>query len=105
MSPETELQISIGKFSQITSLSQRALRIYDEKGFLVPKRDRFNNYRYYTTDQIETGLKVKTLSWMGFSCAEVEEILACLDNPGKHEARIEALFKKRLAETRSRSRS
>jgi effector-binding domain-containing protein len=99
MSPETELQISIGKFSQITSLSQRALRIYDEKGFLVPKRDRFNNYRYYTTDQIETGLKVKTLSWMGFSCAEVEEILACLDNPGKHEARIEALFKKRLAET------
>jgi DNA-binding transcriptional MerR regulator len=75
----SDLQISIGKFSQITSLSARALRLYDEKGLLMPKRDRFNNYRYYTADQIETGLKIKTLNWMGFSCAEIDEILACLE--------------------------
>jgi DNA-binding transcriptional MerR regulator len=30
MSPDEGLQISIGKFSQITSLSSRALRLYDE---------------------------------------------------------------------------
>jgi effector-binding domain-containing protein len=99
MSPDESIQISIGKFSQITALSQRALRLYDEKGFLVPKRDRFNNYRFYTADQIETGLKIKMLNWMGFSCAEVEEILVCLDDPVKYEARIEQLFKQRLAMT------
>ncbi len=99
MSPDTGIQISIGKFSQITALSQRALRLYDEKGFLVPKRDRFNNYRYYTADQIEAGLKIKMLNWMGFSCAEVEEILVCLDDPARYEARIEQLFKQRLAMT------
>ncbi len=99
MVPEADLQISIGKFSQITSLSQRALRLYDEKGLLSPKRDRFNNYRFYTSDQIESGLKIKTLSWMGFSCAETADILAYLDDPVGHETRIEQMFKQRLAQT------
>ena len=99
MTPEEDLQISIGKFSQITSLSQRALRLYEEKGLLSPKRDRFNNYRFYTSDQIETGLKIKTLSWMGFSCAEIDQILAYLEDPAANEARIEQLFKQKLAQT------
>jgi effector-binding domain-containing protein len=98
MSPDTDLQISIGKFSQITALSQRALRLYDEKGFLVPKRDRFNNYRFYTADQIETGLKIKMLNWMGFSCAYIDEILVYINDPIGHEARLESLFKQRLAQ-------
>jgi effector-binding domain-containing protein len=99
MSPEEGIQISIGKFSQITSLSQRALRLYEEKGLISPKRDRFNNYRFYTSDQIETGLKIKTLSWMGFSCAEIDQILAYLEDPAANEARIEQLFKQKLAQT------
>ena len=99
MSPEEDIQISIGKFSQITSLSQRALRLYEEKGLISPKRDRFNNYRFYTSDQIETGLKIKTLSWMGFSCAEIDQILAYLEDPAANEARIEQLFKQKLAQT------
>ena len=99
MSPDEGLQISIGKFSQITSLSSRALRLYDEKGMLSPKRDRFNNYRFYTAEQIEAGLKIRTLSWMGFSCAEIDEILGYLDEPSGHVARIEQLFKQRLAQT------
>jgi effector-binding domain-containing protein len=100
MSPDEGIQISIGKFSQITSLSPRALRLYDEKGLLSPKRDRFNKYRFYTAGQIEPGLKIRTLSWMGFSCAEIDEIMEYLDSdPAGHEARIEELFKRRLADT------
>ncbi len=99
MSPDEGIQISIGKFSQITSLSPRALRLYDERGLLSPKRDRFNNYRFYSSEQIESGLKIRTLSWMGFSCAEIEEILGYLDSPAGHESRIEQLFKQRLAQT------
>ena len=99
MTPEADLQISIGKFSQITSLSPRALRLYEEKGLLSPKRDQFNKYRFYTSDQIETGLKIKTLSWMGFSCAEIDQVLAYLEDPAANETRIEQLFKQRLAQT------
>ncbi len=99
MSPEPELKIPIGQFSFITQLSRRALRIYDEKGLLEPRRDRINNYRYYTHDQIETGLRIKVLSWMGFGCADIHELLGYLDDPGAHEGRIEEMFKRRLAET------
>jgi effector-binding domain-containing protein len=99
MPPEPELKIPIGQFSFITQLSRRALRIYDEKGLLEPRRDPFNNYRYYTHDQIETGLRIKVLGWMGFGCADIHELLGYLDDPHEHEGRIEALFKKRLAET------
>ncbi len=99
MTSDEGILITIGKFSQITSLSQRALRLYDERGLLCPKRDRFNSYRFYTSEQIETGLKIRTLSWMGFSCAEIEEILGYLDAPEGHEERIEQLFRQRLAET------
>src|SRR5512147_2282350 len=100
MSPDEGIQISIGKFSQITSLSPRALRLYDERGLLSPKRDRFNNYRFYTSDQIEPGLKIRTLSWMGFSCAEIDEIMTYLDgDPSGYEVRLEEMFKQRLAQT------
>jgi effector-binding domain-containing protein len=99
MPPDEELKIPIGQFSFITQLSRRALRLYDEKGLLEPRRDRLNNYRYYTHDQIEAGLRIKVLGWMGFDCADMHELLGYLDDPQAHEGRIEALFKRRLAET------
>ncbi|MDY0247587.1 MAG: MerR family DNA-binding transcriptional regulator, partial [Methanosarcina mazei] len=54
-------QIPIGKFSLMTRLSQKALRLYDSKELLVPKvKDSFTGYRYYTVPQIELGMKIKT---------------------------------------------
>ena len=55
-------QIPIGKFSFMTRLSQKALRLYDRKGLLVPEaKDPFTGYRYYTVSQLEKGMKIKTL--------------------------------------------
>jgi effector-binding domain-containing protein len=69
-------QIPIGKFSLITRISKRALRIYDEKKILVPqKKDKFTGYRYYTLDQIDSGLVVKQLQTLGFSLADMRSIM------------------------------
>ena len=79
-------QITIGKFSYLTYLSQRALRLYDRKGILVPGvRDRITGYRYYTLNQIETALKIKTLCNLGFGLSDIAVILAAHD-AGDHEA-------------------
>lgn len=99
MPPKSELRIPIGRFSFITQLSPRALRLYDEMGLLQPARDTFNNYRYYTHGQIETGLRIKVLGWMGFGCAEIRELLGYLDDLQANESRIEEMFKRRLAMT------
>ncbi len=78
-------RITIGRFSSLTFLSQKALRYYDEKGILIPEvKDRFTGYRYYTIPQIESALKIKTLCNIGFGLAEIGEILSALSS-GDHE--------------------
>ncbi|MBN2733730.1 MAG: GyrI-like domain-containing protein [Methanomicrobiaceae archaeon] len=90
--------ITTGKFSQLTFLSQRALRLYDSRGILVPGfKDRFTGYRYYTIDQIETALKIKTLCSLGFGLSEIVQILSAIDS-GADDV-ILGLFSKRHSET------
>jgi len=92
-------QIPIGKFSFMTRLSRKALRLYDRKGLLVPEiKDSFTGYRYYTVPQIEQGMKIKTFTFLGFS---LEEISMLLDAESKGNSEfIETCFRKRLEEVR-----
>lgn len=92
-------QIPIGKFSLMTRLSQKALRLYDRKGLLVPEvKDSFTGYRYYTVPQIEQGMKIKTFTFLGFSLEEISMLLDA-ENAGNYEF-IETCFRKRLEEVR-----
>lgn len=91
-------QIPIGKFSFMTRLSQKALRLYDRKGLLVPEaKDPFTGYRYYTVAQLEKGIKIKTLTFLGFS---LEEISGLLDAESKEDyEHIRECFRKKIEET------
>jgi effector-binding domain-containing protein len=93
-------QIPIGRFSLITRLSQKALRLYDERGLLVPKeKDSFTRYRYYTSSQIARGVSIKTLCELGFPLTEIETLLLAKEN--NDTGTIRALFSKRMTEIRS----
>lgn len=73
MPPE---QIPIGTFSRVTRLTPRALRLYDERGLLVPAgKDLCTGYRHYTFDQIERGVRIGHLVSLGFSLGEVRNLL------------------------------
>ena len=92
-------QIPIGRFSIVTRLSLKALRYYDEKGILAPKaKDPFTGYRNYTGDQIAVGVKISTLTGLGFSLEEIAEILQAEEKGD--QAAIEKRLKERLSETR-----
>ena len=70
-------QIPITRFSTITRISPKALRYHDQKGLLVPAaKDPLTGYRYYNADQLEQGVRIKTLCILGFS---LEEITGFLD--------------------------
>lgn len=93
-------QIPIGRFSLITRLSQKALRLYDERGLLVPQqKDAFTRYRYYTGSQIARGVSIKTLCELGFSLTEIETLLSAKEK--NDTTTIRALFLKRRTEIRS----
>ena len=91
-------QIPIGTFSRITHLSQKALRLYDERGLLVPAaRDICTGYRYYTFVQVERGIRIRHLLWLGFGLSEVESILEARERGDA--GTIREHFARRLAET------
>ena len=80
-------EISIGEFARRSRLSLRALRLYDERGVLVPSRvDQASGYRYYDTAQLEDARLVVMLRELQLPLAAVKELLAC--DPADAAARI-----------------
>jgi len=76
----TAERIPIGTFSRVTRLSQRALRLYDERGLLAPAgKDLCTGYRSYTFDQIGRGVVIGHLVSLGFGLAEVGALLEARD--------------------------
>jgi DNA-binding transcriptional MerR regulator len=71
--------ISIGKFSRLTGLSVRALRIYAAEGLLEPQFiDPTTGYRFYHTSQAAIAEKIKNLRQCEMS---LEQILQLLKQP------------------------
>ena len=55
-------ELGPAEFSAATGLSVKALRLYDERGLLVPARvDRATGYRRYAEDQIATAGRIALL--------------------------------------------
>lgn len=75
------MRFSIGEFSLITLLSIKSLRLYHEKGILVPAHvDEFSGYRYYDDANFERARSIKVLKDFDFSLAEIKDLLAqCQD--------------------------
>lgn len=93
-------RIPIGRFSLITRLSRKALRLYDERGLLVPgERDLCTGYRYYSGAQIPRGVSIKTLCGLGFSLDDIDRLLMAKD--ARDTTAIRELFEKRRCEIRS----
>lgn len=67
---------SIGQFSRITGLTIKTLRLYHEKGLLVPSTtDPETGYRYYDSRNHEQARTIAYLRQMEFPLAEIREIL------------------------------
>ncbi|KYG63897.1 hypothetical protein AZI86_13855 [Bdellovibrio bacteriovorus] len=51
----------ISEFSKKTGLSIKALRLYEERGLLIPKRNPLNGYRIYSEAQINEAERIMEL--------------------------------------------
>ena len=80
-------EISIGEFARRSRLSLKALRLYDERGVLVPARvDQASGYRYYDTAQLDDARLVVMLRELQLPLKAVKELLA--GDPADAAARI-----------------
>ncbi len=95
--------VPIGRFSQLSRLSIKALRYYDEVGLLRPTLvDPDSGYRYYSLAQAVDAEAIRLLRELEVPLDEVELLLRARGGAGvrtlleQHERRVEA----RLAENR-----
>jgi effector-binding domain-containing protein len=72
--------LTIGNFSLFTKLSHKALRLYEEKGLLLPAKKEITGYRMYSYAQIVTGLRLRALSEIGFSLQEMREAMNAIES-------------------------
>ena len=67
---------TIGEMAEITNLSVKTLRYYDEIGIIVPEmRDKDTNYRYYSNTQMLQLQMLKELKTLGLSLNDINNIL------------------------------
>lgn len=69
----------IGEFSRICQATVKTLRYYDEIGLLIPDNiDKFTNYRYYSSFQINTYYNIITLKELGLTLEEIKDNLSSI---------------------------
>lgn len=93
---------SIGEFSRISGLTVKTLRFYHEQGILIPTRvDAGSGYRFYAESKVENARVVSALRELGFTVAEVKEILSRHSD----DADLISFLEARRAEIQKRIRS
>lgn len=91
---------TIGRFAQLTKLSIKALRLYDQLELLPPLYiDPESNYRYYGRQQIETARLIRTMRQMAMPLNDIRKVLEA-DNYFVAEAVICAYEQSFLARAR-----
>lgn len=66
-----------------TGLTKKAIYFYEEMGLISPEKDRENNYREYTIDDVNSLSIVSALRRLDFSVKEVRQILAGKESPAE----------------------
>lgn len=76
--------LKIGEFARMGSVSIRALRFYHEEGLLSPAHvDPASSYRSYEPRQLLELQDIQLYKDMGFSLAEIRELLRQKPSPGE----------------------
>lgn len=72
---------SIGEFSRISGLTVKTLRFYHDQGILEPSRvEAGSGYRFYAESKVENARVISALRELGFTIAEIKEILSQHDD-------------------------
>ena len=86
MGEKKEKKLTSGEMAKKTGVSQKAIRLYDEKGLLKPTEYSEGNYRLYDAAALQILEKIVALKQIGFSLEEIRDNLRDGDARDIHEA-------------------
>jgi len=91
---EKEDLLKISEIADFFGTTPKALRIYEQKGIIIPcKIDPESGYRYYSADQVKKLNLLIELQALGFSLKEIKKIM---DGGIKSQQFLDALNSKKI---------
>ena len=85
------MRLSIGSLSKAFNLSDEAIRYYERKGLLSPKREAGKGYRQYDRVDIQRISNIKRMQALGFSLDQIWQAYQ-----GLPEEKLTALYQNKL---------
>lgn len=76
-----EKALRIGEVAGLAGVNIQTLRFYERRGLLAEPPRRASGYREYPPESVRRVLFIKRAQELGFTLAEVEEILQLRDDP------------------------
>ena len=73
------LHLQIGQVAARTQLSIRTVRHYDDVGLVTPSARSTGGFRLYTDADVDRLLVIRRMKPLGFTLAEMKELLEALD--------------------------
>jgi Cu(I)-responsive transcriptional regulator len=92
----------IGELARITGTKAETIRYYEREGILTPAGRTDSNYRDYCDKDVATLTFVRRARSLGFSMAQVRELLALSDHADKPCESVDLLVRRQLAEVESK---
>lgn len=90
----------IGQAAMQSGVSVKMIRHYEAVG-LLPKAERsFGNYRLYGSNEVQTLRFIKRARALGFSMAEIKELVSLWRNKSRSSASVKRIAGKHLEELR-----
>ena len=89
---------TIGQVAQKSGLGIETIRFYERKGLIEEPPRKKSGYRQYNADVVDRLLFIQQAKSLGFSLAEIGELLSLKLNPATTSREIKKVAESRLAE-------
>ncbi len=88
--------MNISQAAEVSGLSTKAIRYYEELGLVVPARDANNSYRVYSTQDVDRLSFLQRARAVGFDLEVCRELLTLYANPQRRCEQVKALVVEKL---------
>ncbi|MEZ8824666.1 Cu(I)-responsive transcriptional regulator [Vibrio amylolyticus] len=90
--------MNIGTVANLTGLSSKSIRLYEDKGIITPPNRSDAGYREYSSKNVQELSLIARAKNAGFSLIECKELVQLAQNPNRKSSEVKSKTKEKLGE-------